>query len=89
MWSAMPLSVVLSGQSPPSNSSFALIYSRLINHSCDPSASAKIITINGQSKVSTPPSPVEQILIPDCYLRENNVTPRPRDSIRLQIPIGR
>jgi histone-lysine N-methyltransferase SETD1 len=26
--------------------------SRLINHSCDPSASAKIISINGQSKVS-------------------------------------
>lgn len=28
--------------------------SRLINHSCDPSASAKIITINGHSKVSRP-----------------------------------
>jgi hypothetical protein len=28
-----------------------LINSRLINHSCDPSASAKIISINGQSKV--------------------------------------
>ena len=26
--------------------------SRLINHSCDPSASAKIIVINGHSKVS-------------------------------------
>lgn len=28
-----------------------LMTSRLINHSCDPSASAKIISINGQSKV--------------------------------------
>ena len=26
-------------------------FSRLINHSCDPSASAKIISINGQSKI--------------------------------------
>lgn len=26
--------------------------SRLINHSCDPSANAKIIKVNGQSKVS-------------------------------------
>ena len=27
------------------------VHSRLINHSCDPSASAKIISINGHSKV--------------------------------------
>jgi len=83
MWFVMPLSVVLSGESLPSNSRHALICSRLINHSCDPSASAKIITINGQSKVRPSPSPRYWELIPDRYLRKNNVASRSRDSLRL------
>lgn len=30
---------------------FSLGYRRLINHSCDPNCTAKIITINGEKKI--------------------------------------
>ena len=30
---------------------FPLIFRRLINHSCDPNCTAKIITINGEKKI--------------------------------------
>ena len=30
---------------------FSLIFRRLINHSCDPNCTAKIITINGEKKI--------------------------------------
>lgn len=41
-----------------------IVSSRLINHSCDPSASAKIISINGQSKVCSSPQPTRIF----CYI---------------------
>lgn len=59
--------------------------SRLINHSCDPSASAKIITINGQSKVCFRLQQVytRPILIasPDCHLCQDGPAPRTGDPV--------
>jgi hypothetical protein len=57
---------------------------RLINHSCDPSASAKIISINGQSKVG-PMYLSRAALTPDCHLCQEDIASRTGDPVRLQV----
>jgi hypothetical protein len=65
-----------------SSSSFPCLrsqHSRLINHSCDPSASAKIITINGQSKVSPlSPWPGHMLMNRLSFTPEHNYIPDKR-----------